>query len=209
MSKGGLSLGKTLVADQKAAPTRQSWSTYDEAAQAVYDTGFDPPSTANKPSGDYPKITDADLTNPDSKEYASTFRRVVAWFEYASETMAYFKALELELEESMNQLALDIKMGERLKVRGEKEKGLSVDAMKTLYESDKTYRTYKREAQRIQQQIMILKPRLDGLETSYKLMSRNLELLRLDAEGAGRAENLHYRQKQEQAQTPGNRWRKQ
>ena len=180
--EGSLKLPNSLGAPITRTPvTRQiheKWDTYDEIDESLQGRGFE---EGRRPGGEFPNLTSEDLTSIDSKQYTSRYVEFLSWWRYAGETLATIKAQMLQIENEMSEIETETKKDMR-NLAESKTKKPTADEVTTAVESQPRYKDLKLLKQRAEQSRLLMDTRLEYLERSLRLISRQVEIRRLDLE---------------------------
>jgi hypothetical protein len=178
--KGGLRAPRVSgVGEKEGQDIHNRWQTYQEVKKYIEnDLGFAP---AAEPEFPCPQLTTDKLTTPDSKSYTETYAELLAWWQYASEKLAHVKAELLEVEDEMD----DITVITRKRIRKEdknkkKDQRLSLADISDTIESDIRFIELKQRKQTLAQFKEILGTRTVSIERSLKVISRQVEIRKLD-----------------------------
>lgn len=178
--------------------SRQTWSTLDQAKQELEQRGF--PITPIRAPGEFPVLEQGDLTAaPD--QYTLRFCEFVNWLRYSNEVMAEFDAQLLEIVNEMNDIEVEVKKTLRGQKKGPRD-GPTVEDIKLAYQVNPRWRDLNLLKQRTEQIRTLLKARVDGLDLGRFLMSRNVEIKKVDLEGARNEHNMPHRS--QEIRTPRN-----
>ncbi len=163
----------------------QKWDTIDEQMEEVHHKGFiwkDPPLCA------CPELTSEMLTTTDTKSYTETYTQLNAWFGYASETYALVQASILQFENMK-----DILEAEGRKVAREINEGTkkpTVEELKDRMMLNPEYQDVLRKLQRFKQSKLLFSAKLESIERSLRVVSRQVEIRRLDQDQTRNGANM-------------------
>ncbi len=173
---GGLHLPKKLgVAHSVAEVAHDTWSTFESVQEELAQRGLPPLPV---PPYTYPgAITIAQLTT-EGQDYSKTYVEHLAWYNYVAELVAAIRATLTQIENEMEDIASKMREDERAKAG----KAPAVNAMKDLIEQTPRYRELKIEAQRFDQKKRLTEGKLDTMDRNLKLLSRQVEIKRVEFE---------------------------
>jgi hypothetical protein len=179
-----------LGAGQEAAKSvAQKWDTIDDQIYEVEARGL---VSREKPQFVCPELTADMLTTTDSKNYTETYVHLNAWFGYASEIYAQVKATVLQFENMK-----DILEAEGRKVAREGAEAVAEKTKKPTKEEledrmllNPEYQEVKLKLQRYQQSELLFKAKLESIERSLRVISRQVEIRRLDLDQTRNGGNM-------------------
>lgn len=168
---------------EREPKTGNPWDTYDGVKKGVEDMGFAPRVEPEYPC---PELTADKLTTPDSRSYTETYSELLAWWGFSAERLANIKAELLQVKNEMDWIASSIRQ-EMRSVTGKKPPAADIDdAIKV----DEKHTTLKIQEQALTQYKDMLSIRVEGIEKSLKVISRQVEIRRLDHEQHGTQHNM-------------------
>jgi len=169
--------------------SRQTWSTLDQVKQELEARGI--PMLPVRAPGEFPILDKTDLT-AGTEEYTNRFVEFVNWLRYSSELMAEIDAQLLEVENEMSDIEVEVKRTLRGQKKGPRD-GPTAEDIKIAYQINPRWRDLNLLKQRTEQAKILLKAKMEGLDLSRGLMSRNIELKKADLEGARNEHNMPMR----------------
>jgi len=176
------------ISEREARAKENAWSTIERvrARMTAWGIGDNP-----EPRIECPEVTAQTLLTPDIKEYSTVFAAQLQWYNYTSRLLADCRAVLLEVENAMS----DIASSQRQQFRKQNEKAakadkIPVNEMNDLIEQDPTYRELKMQQQIIEQERILLSAKTDTLERNLKTISRQIENRKAEAAGGNRAANM-------------------
>lgn len=189
--EGGLKLPINIGAPNRTPVNRQihtHWDTMGDIEAQVAALGF---TDVTKPStGAFPNLVAEDLTTNDSKQYTDRYVEFLAWWRYASEQVATLKAGALQIENEMEDIELEVKK-EMKGTPGTGRGGTHTkDDLELAVGTHARFRELKLLLQRATQAKMLMETRLEYLERSLRLISRQVEIRRLDIEQGKTEHNM-------------------
>jgi len=189
MEETGLRLPPTLgVGQAQKTSIIEAWSTYKDVETDVTSRIAD----AKLPTREYEEVSADTLSNPDSREYTENYAFYLGWFSYANEELAKVEARVLQYENIVEQVTAEtrVQLRERAKVLGTK---YTVEEMKDLLALTPEYKEALRELQVSQQERLLLKAKVERMDRSLRVISRQVELRKLDWETSQTGHNLQNR----------------
>lgn len=183
-TQGGLVIPDHIgISDHELAEIQQQHDTFDDVELTLSKLGFNP---IEKPQRQCPKLTAEILATVNTVEYSSAYTQFNSWHSYAHNTLARLKAYRLQISREMDDIARRIRMAS-YKTKGA-GKGPSKEQLSDLVESNPRYMELDLTKLKLDQQIMLTESQVDSLERDLRLISRQIELLRMDHEN-GRTEH--------------------
>jgi hypothetical protein len=137
-----------------------------------------------------PEVTEDELTTTENQEYTQTYARLLGWFNYLAPLLAEVKAAELQVENEMEYVSAKLRKDIRTHNAGKKARDpdrYTEGNIKDEIILDENYHELHVEQQRLSQMQLMLKARTDSVERSLRVVSRQVEIRRLDIE-QGRTE---------------------
>jgi hypothetical protein len=143
----------------------------------------------DQPKVDCPEVDVETLTTLDSRHYTTVYNHLLAWFGYASELLAAVQARVLQYETVLKILRSQFRKTMREK-NHEQRKTLGKDEYKKMSSEDiedyllvnPEYQEVLRLLQVQKQHKYILQAKVDDLQHSLSVISRQVEIRRLDQE---------------------------
>lgn len=157
--------------------------THDEAVQEVGALGF---HRVLPPRFTCPVLDPKELTNMNLTQYAETHIRYVAWWHYAENNLAYCRSMLLGVKRQLGQLEARLKIYYASYKNPTTGKPFSIDDRKLMVETNPRFVELYRDQTKLEAEKELLESHTDGLSKGAALISRHVELRRLDME-SGRA----------------------
>jgi hypothetical protein len=168
------------------------WNTIDQVELQLTQQGI---VEKQKPAFACPEVDENLLTSTNHTEYSAIYSRLLAWYNYVTPTFARVKCRVLEFENMLDRIGAtirkELKGTNKLVVKTEK---LSPDEIKDAILLDPNHAMVALELQRYQQQKIQLEAFLEILDRSLKVVSRQVEIKKLEFNGANREGNTSPRQ---------------
>jgi len=193
-TKGGLRLqSKAGMTDQEKEDLQASWNTID-TQERVLEKKYGFPRELDRPPFDRPTLTAEQLTATSNQDYTTLYAQHLAWFNYTSPLLAKTKA---RLIQKKNEL-LDIERTTRKRLREAnrllpKDERLNEKDIEDEIWSDPRYKELIREEQRQTQTRIELESYLEIMENNLRVISRQVELRKIEMEGAHRENAMPFR----------------
>ncbi len=167
------------VGEEKKKQIQGEWDTADAVEIGIRDRGF-PDHT--QPTFDCPEIDINLLTNPDSKQYSEAYSRLLGWFTFASEALAQLQVRVLQYENMQDIIAAQTRQTAREQSDQQGAKKPTAEEMKDRLLRNPEYLDITLNLQKYQQGMIIMSAKVEGLERTLRLISRQIEIRRLDIE---------------------------
>lgn len=182
MSDQGLTLPASLGAPERTPvnkKTHDRWSTYEEVDAELKAKGFNdcPRPDVLDAGNSFPNLTAVELTSTPNKEYTALHGRYLEWFRYTSEEFSKFRALMLQTRNEMEDIELETKR----ELRSQPGKKPTEEEISIAVGLHSRYRDLKVLLQRAEQAKLLLETKVDYLERSLRVISRQVELRKIDA----------------------------
>jgi predicted nucleotidyltransferase len=177
MTDAGLTLPKTLGAPERTPVNKKihaRWETFQDVDLDLKTKGF---TDADRPPTPMPNLTRKQLTDLPNKEYTELHGEYLEWFRYAAEEFTRIKALVLQVKNEMKDIASELR-SEMKNQPGKKPTDADIDL---AIEMHSRYRELAQLLQRGEQAKMIMETKVDYLERSLRVISRQVELRKIDA----------------------------
>lgn len=186
---GGLRLPATISgagADQEEA-IHNDWDTYDEAARFVeMELGL-PPLT--EPGYSPPTLELGDL-EATGKDYSEKYLMFLGWFNYAQQEENKAACKVLQIDNEMKQIAAKMREGMRERspktTKAGEKKAPPAAEMDDRLRLDPRYLELGQQLQFNQHVRKLIESKRETYESSMKLLSRNIEIKRMEFEGTNR-----------------------
>lgn len=169
-----IGLGET---EQQQA--HNEWSTFEDVDIQLMREGVMP---VDRPTIPCPHLDKEQLTTLDEHRYGTIYSALMAWFAYLSDGLARTKAKQIEVENEMAYIAASLKLGAIAAAQTSEEKKPSDVVLKDMIQVDHRYKELGIELQGITQRRQVLEPRVVLLDHNLKMISRQIELKRIEME---------------------------
>lgn len=166
--------------NDRAVTFNQYWATvHDDAEWELGALGFE---RLKKPRFTCPDLDPEALTSADLNQYSLMHGRVQAWHNYAENTLAYVESMLISVRRQMEQLLPQLLI-EYSKVNNPRTgKAYSVADRKALAENTPRYIELLRDKTKLEAQQKLAESYAKGLGRNCALISRHIELRKLDIE---------------------------
>lgn len=187
--QGGLVIPDLIgLTDTELDEIARQHDTFDEVETELTKWGFSP---MEKPRYQCPELTPEVLATVNMTQYSSTYTQFNAWYGYAHNTLARLKAVRLGIEREMNTIGRGMRMAmHKQKAAGTK---LTKEYLEDLVESNPRYSQLALEEQKLDQQVMLVESQVNSLERDLRLISRQVELLRMEHDNGRIDSNMNNR----------------
>ena len=163
----------------------QKWDTADDVEGEIHMRGL---VAREKPAFACPELTPDMLTTTDSKSYTETYAHLMSWFGYVSELYARVQADVLQFKNMK-----DILAAEGRKVSVEVNKGTKKPSKEELEDRlllNPEYQEVMLKLQRFQQAKLLFEAKLESIDRSLRVVSRQVEIRKLDQEQSRTGGNM-------------------
>jgi hypothetical protein len=179
---GGLNLQNSNlpigVGEEAAKSIQQRWDTVKDSDQVIAGMGL---VDHKLPEFICPELTAASLTTLDSFAYTETYAHLLSWFNYASEGLAYIQARVLQYTNMQAILTAQTRKQQRaLTAAGGKK--MNEEEMSDQLFTNPQYQEILLELQKAKQHKLLLDAKVDAIERSLRVISRQIEIRKLDVE---------------------------
>jgi len=185
MAAGGESLKKEIL---------NRWATTEKVIANLEKLSIPSPRNNLPPQYEMPKLMPDDLSRSNTADYTERFVKFNAWLSYVSPHLAETKARLIEVQNAMK--ILEAKLRKELrgdKVAG-KRSGMSAEEVQDAILLNPDYQDLLEQEQYFTQSKILLESICEELGSAMKIISRNIELIKLKSGGTNRENNLGYRQ---------------
>lgn len=157
----------------------QHWDTAGDVERSLEKRGF---KTHSQPTFACPELTADILTTTDTRHYTETYAHLLAWFNFASEKLAQVQSNILQFKNMRDILLAEGRkvVKTQLDVTGKKKMSQKEFDDHMLLNAE--YQEVIFQLQQSQQSELILGTRVEGIERSLRLISRQIEIRKLDIE---------------------------
>ncbi len=161
---------------------QEHWDTYDKAEGAIITLGL---GELHQPDNECPHLTADMLNEPDSNKYSDNQQWFSSWLNFTTELLARIDAQVLQYRNMLVVLTAETKKGYRERNAEERAsdkrtKKLSIDEINQKMYSTTEYQTITHALQQLEQKRLMLKARVETLSNDVKLLSRRIELTKID-----------------------------
>jgi hypothetical protein len=169
------------------------WNTMPWVEDQLEHLGVPPPM---EPNHECPVIMPGTLSTLSSMEYTTVYEKILGWFGYLTEKAAYAKSMVLQCENEMAYIeTLTKKQIQDETAANPRAKKPTKDEADLRVQLDPRYADLKLISQKWRQLRDGLQARLETVEANMKVVSRHIEIRKLDHEGTNRQENMPGRNK--------------
>jgi hypothetical protein len=161
--------------------------THDEAEWEIGRMGF---QRIRQPEFTCPVLNPQTLTTTNLGDYSQMHARFQRWHNYAENTLAYVKSMLVGNARQMKQLVAQLKIlyaGYKNPVTG---KPYSADDRQLFVENNPRYVELLRSQTKLEQMKIQMESYAEGLSKDAALVSRHIELRKMDMEGDHRGHNM-------------------
>lgn len=185
----GLSLPKDVgVSESTAKEVEDRWNTINRVNKKLQELGM---QANEEPEISCPNVTAEALTTPDAQQYTVIYTAQLRWYNYSIRMLAGVKALKLQVDNEMSDIESERRTMFRELDEGKKDKEkMSATEMKDRINQDPHYRGLKMQAQELEQHEIHVKAWAESLERNLAVVSRQIELRKLEMQGGGREANI-------------------
>lgn len=194
---GGLRLPSRVpgIGASKEKEINERWRIYDRVLEYLsMEVGIVAPV---EPRSAYPELGTEELTTADSHAYTDTFAKLSQWFGYLTEVKARHDAKLLGIKAEMDDIETTIRDRLRNTKSRETAKGKpkppSALEMSDAIAKDTRYMELSVEKLFQEEVLLILNARIEKCERELRLISRQVEIRRLDFDLATRNSNIQGR----------------
>ena len=176
-----LKLPKGNIGTAKAGSIMSKWDTYRSAEVDLAHFGFKLPPP---PKGDVPAVQANLLENVQAPEYTTKYAELVAWISFGETLLGSYEAKRLQYRNALKVIGSEIK--KKAKEVNDVDKGtrgwkpLAPADVQSLLLADPDYQDTLLKEQEIVQRIELLSGYMKGISRAVALMSRNIELKKLE-----------------------------
>jgi hypothetical protein len=166
----------------------QYWEgSHDNAERELWHMGFE---RIRQPEFTCPVLDPKALTSADLSSYGELHARIQRWHNYAENTLAYVKSMLLGNERQMKQLVAQLKILYAGYKNPSTGKPYGVDDRKMFAENNPRYVELLRQQTELEQKKILMESYCEGLSKSASLVSRHIELRKLDMGGDQQGHNM-------------------
>lgn len=172
--------------EEKTTAIRQHWDTIAGVESEIAEKGL---ADHARPNEVCPELTAAILTGPDSKQYTEVYVLLNSWFSYMGELLAQVKARVVQYQNMQSILEAQTRKAAKEIATSAGVKKPSEAELNERLLLNPEYLEVTHELQKYQQAKIVLDAKVDNIERSLRLISRQVEIRRQDIEqqrtGAG------------------------
>lgn len=165
------------IGTEKKESIIERWSTYQKVEGSVTALGL---GELHQPQNECPTLTAEMLNEADSNRYADNQQWVSSWLSFSTELLARVEAQMLEYENMLLVLTAETKRSYRELNQAAGEKKITVDEMNQKLVLSPEYQSVKHALQEQEQKRLLLRARVDTLDSMSRLLSRRIELTKID-----------------------------
>jgi len=180
MNSGGLKVPNMVgLGEAEQQQAHSEWSTFEDVDIQLMRDGI---MQVEKPTVDCPRLDKEQLTTLDEHRYGTIYSALMSWFAYMSDILARTKAKQLEVENEMAYVSASMKLGAIAAAQSANEKKPSDVLLKDMIIVDPRYKALGIQLQNITQMRQVLEPQVVLLDHNLKMVSRQIELKRIEME---------------------------
>jgi len=174
------------VGETESSNLHQTWDTIGWAMKQMEDMGIAP---LEEPDFPCPVIEPGSLLNLSAEEYTIVYERLLNWYGYLAERLAYAKAMVLQASNEMELIEVMTKKN-MLNAPGKKP---TAEYMRMTIETDPRHQELRLTHQRWKQLQDLLQGRMDTVDANLRTVSRHIEIRKIELEGHKIASNISNR----------------
>lgn len=179
---GGPGLGRAAT-----TTTHAQWRTAAAEEAQFESKGFTP---IPQPGFECPQITPEMLAGYDAQAYTTMFVQVNAWLAYSTDILAKLKTRILELENLKKILAANARRDSRAAASAAPDrKKPTVQEQEDALVLDEEYQKVLLDLQRLEQARELYQSRVNMLDSTWRVISRQVEIRRQELEGQTNSAN--------------------
>ena len=202
MTGRNLRLPRTLplgAGEEQKNTIQQQWGTAELVEMDIAQKGLkDKP----QPLFDCPELDVNCLTGPDSKQYTESYVHLLAWFNYSSELLGKVQIRVLQYENMLDILSAQTRRQARDMTEATGHKKPTAEELQDRLLQNPEYLAVLHELQRYKQAKIVLEKKVEGIERSLRVVSRQVEIRRLDLEQTRTSANMPGRGRQPFSREP-------
>lgn len=160
---------------------------HDEAEFEIHHMGF---PRLPQPQFTCPPLDPKALSNMDLIQYGETHMRYVAWLNYSENVLAYVKSMLIGVKRQIDELHTRLKVSFRQTKNPETNRPFSADDARSLAEENPRYLELLRDQTKLESMKLLMESHVDSYEKICSVISRHIELRKLDIERTGTGHNL-------------------
>jgi len=181
--RGGLRLpSNTGISEEETRAAAIKWDTQGQVEENLKKSGFSQPV---KPSSPRPSVTAEQLTTVINKDYTVLYAQHLAWFNYTGPILARVRARLLQVRNEMRDIEVRIRRELRKKNRDlPRDERFNEKDIEDETWTDPRYKALVNEEQQFEQTKLQLEAYLRETEETLKVISRQVEIRKIELEGA-------------------------
>lgn len=168
-----------------------AWDTMPWVEERLVELGIPP---IKEPEYECPLIMPGMLSTLNPMEYTTLYEKILGWYGYLTEKTAYAKSMVLQCENEMAYID-NLTRETALKNVAPREKKPNAAQLDLMVEMDPRYGELKLTSQKWRQLRDILQARLETVDANMKVVSRHIEIKKIELEGNRRQTNMPGRNK--------------
>lgn len=175
------------IGEQEAQTIQQTWNTAEFVEEHdIENYGL---RDYSQPKYVCPELTEEMLTTEDSRSYTEVYARLLGWFNYTSGLLAKTQARVMQYSNMQGILEAQTRKRQRELARATGTK-ITAEELNDLLLTNPEYQEITLQLQRYKQAKVYLDAKVDSLERSLRVISRQVEIKKLDFEQTRNASNM-------------------
>ena len=174
--------GALGVSASEQQAIRAKWNTLEEIEEELAGKGL---VAMERPPFEYPgAVTPDQLTTQNNQEYSTLYAQHLGWYNFVALTLARVKAMLLQINNEMDDI--EVRIRKELKDQNKrlaKDERFNEKDISDSVSSDQRYKELTLEKQRFDQKKLEYDAYLDNMDRNLKVISRQVEIRRLEHEG--------------------------
>lgn len=196
MNGRGLRLPKTLsigAGEEHKRSVMQHWNTADEVAEDLAAKGF---KDLTEPPFPQPELNLDTILGTDSRDYTGAHLQLLAWYNYTSELYGKIQIKVLQYENMLDILSAQTRKQAKEQIdttrelTGDKKEKATASTLQDKLLTNPEYQEVLRDLQRYKQAKILMEKKVDILERSLRVVSRQVEIRKLDIEQSRNNHNM-------------------
>ncbi len=183
------SLRGVAGSDEDRKSARTEFDTIDDVMKELSVMGFSLNTTP--PSFPMPEVSAQHLTTNMNREYTTMYAHQLAWLNYTSPILAHVKAIVLQIENSLKSIEIRIRkdLREKNKLLPKADRLTEKDIEECIW-LDPDHKGLVVEQQKYEQMRMQLDSRVEAMRENMKVISRQVEIRKIELGGEKIENNL-------------------
>lgn len=174
---------------KERAAARSAYETLEDVEKFLAARGFVVPVAP--PPYPQPEVSADQLTTDFNRDYTTLFAQQLGWVNYTGPILARVKAALIQLENAISDIETRIRIDLRAKNKLlSREERLSEQDIADTIQQDPDHKILSIERQKFDQQRLLLDSFLDRMERNMKVISRQIELRKLEMGGEVHENNM-------------------